>query len=117
MTKERLLALLKHWLICESCVDRDGNISPSKMSIDIAHHWFITNNKYTRFIESARLDQQGGILLDIHMVNQNYKFIIHVLFDGVVDYYQIHKNGYVDKQRMFPNKNLEQGFGTSKYQF
>lgn len=116
MKKQDLLKHLERWLKFESCVDRDGNISPSKMAIDIVHYHFIIKNTYTNRIEDVRLDQQGGILIYLESTNPDYSFLIHVVMDGVIDYYEVHSSGNIEKTRM-RLKTQDKGFGTDKYQF
>lgn len=117
MKAENLLDLLEYWLKFESCVDTDGYISPSKTAIDATHYHFIKNNKFTRMIASIKIDQQGGILVNMHQNSkENFKVIMHILFDGVIDYFRVYDNKEVQRERLFLNEN-KHGFGTDKYKF
>lgn len=115
MTKNNIRRLLEHWILYESFIDRDGNISPSAKAIHITDFYFIKHNSFTKNIESMRIDQQGGILIDMKMKQENYRCRLHVLFDGVIDYYLIENNS-VTKERLMQIDD-SQGFGTDKYKF
>jgi len=108
--------MLRNWLGCESCIDTFGHIFPSKIAIDIVHFYFVRSKRFIKYIESAKCDNQGGLVITFTQENNISRFVLHVMFDGIVDFYQTDVKGETKKERLILINNMK-GFGTDKYQF
>lgn len=117
MSPDTLMNLLRNWLKYECHVDPYGHIFPSKTAIDIAHFYFIESTKFTKTIEDAKMDRQGGILVSFQKGGEKNKYILHIMMDGTIDYYTKSSGGKSTKQRLSFNDGNKKGFGTDKYHF
>lgn len=116
MSPDTLMNLLRNWLKYESHVDPYGYIYPSKTAIDIAHFYFIQSTKFTKTIEDAKMDRQGGLVISFQKGKEKNKYVLHVMMDGTIDYYTKSGSGKATKERLSFHDE-KKGFGTDKYQF
>lgn len=118
MKTANLLKLLKTWARCESGVDTDGTISPSLIVIHIIHYYFIVSEKksLTAYISAVKEDNQGGALILYDSPNKPFKYLMHIIMSGHINFYTIPEDGDPVCEYI-PLIENRKGFGTEEYKF